>query len=273
MARKIKSTKRNEDSYPKKRKRSDDDYYTVRKPKEIKEIREIREDFGEGVFEPFKEIVPVKTMPSFDIFGSFKNSAQRLAFSVYEQNDIIFLLGPAGTGKSYLACMFAINELVKETKKRIVLTRPIVSAGEDLGYLPGTFENKTDPYMMPLYDCIRKMVPSTSMLADHIQKNTEVAPLAYMRGRTFSESVCILDEAQNCTWEHFLLFLTRLGEGSKMIVTGDPTQSDIGKNSALMDVVYRLEGIESIGQVKFTDEHIVRHKLVGQIIKRLQKNT
>jgi phosphate starvation-inducible PhoH-like protein len=582
-------------------------------------------DFQEGVFDSFREIIPIRTTPTFDITDKFKNVAQRLAYSVYEQHDIIFLLGPAGTGKSHLACMFAINELIRDTKSRIVLTRPIVEAGENLGYLPGTFSEKTDPYMLPLYDCIRKMIPNGGILADQIQKNSEVAPLAYMRGRaepldnllptpkgfvrmgdirvgdkvfgsdgktinvtgvfpqgkkkifrvcftdgsevlcsedhlwntqtrsekrhrkgfttkttneiassvkaanannheipvlsssveidkkevlldpyllgvllgdgcfstsasvtvtnidedilietidrlpsgvklaktkgiearlsvkrgsknpiktalkkfglygkkswekfipeeyiwnteevrlgvlqglldtdgwsvfhrsgktriqycttseklarqvvwlvqslggvaymrtreysendehflgghvvahrrnsfvldivlpkeikpfrcerkskrfgnpvrikrlisnvepvdemecqcisvdakdhlyltgnfvvthnTFDGSVCILDEAQNCTWGQLLLFLTRLGENSKMIVTGDPFQSDIGRDSALMDVVHRLEGLEGVGMVKFTEEHIVRHRLVGQIIKRLQRNS
>lgn len=233
--------------------------------------------FDEGVFESFREIVPVKASRSFDIGDMFKNTAQRMAFSVYEQHDVLFLLGPAGTGKSHLACMFAINDLLKENKSRIVLTRPIVEAGESLGYLPGTFSEKTDPYMMPLYDCIRKMVPSanaslTGGIADEIQKNTEVAPLAYMRGRTFDNSVCILDEAQNCTWGQLLLFLTRLGENSKMVITGDPQQSDIGRDSGLMDVFHRLDGLDGVGMVRFTEEHIVRHRLVSQIIKRLQKN-
>lgn len=232
---------------------------------------EEREAFDDGIYDSFREIIPVKTTSTFDITDQFKNVAQRLAYSVYEQNDIVFLLGPAGTGKSHLACMFAINELIRESKSRIVLTRPIVEAGESLGYLPGTFSEKTDPYMLPLYDCIRKMIPTGGSLADHIQKNTEVAPLAYMRGRTFDSSVCILDEAQNCTWGQLLLFLTRLGESSKMVVTGDPFQSDIGRDSALMDVFHRLEGLNGIGMVQFTDEHIVRHKLVSQILKRLQR--
>jgi phosphate starvation-inducible PhoH-like protein len=228
-------------------------------------------DFADGVFDSFREIIPIKTTPSFDITDQFKNVAQRLAYSVYEQHDVLFLLGPAGTGKSHLACMFAINDLLRESKSRIVLTRPIVEAGESLGYLPGTFSEKTDPYMLPLYDCIRKMIPGESSLAKYVQDNTEVAPLAYMRGRTFDGSVCILDEAQNCTWGQLILFLSRLGESSKMIITGDPNQSDIGRDSALMDVVCRLEGLSGVGMVKFTEEHIVRHKLVSQILKRLQR--
>lgn len=230
-----------------------------------------------GTYNSFKDIIPV----SKDFELKFKNVPQRLAFSVYQQHDILFMLGPAGTGKSHLACMFAIHDIVKENKEKIVLTRPIVEAGENLGFLPGTFAEKTDPYMLPLYDCIAKIAPNRegekdnptkSGLAALIEKKTTVRPLAYMRGQTFENSICILDEAQNCTWEQMFLFLSRLGEGSKMIITGDPSQTDIGKNSALMDVFHRLEGVDGIGQVRFTDEFIVRHRLVSEITKRLQRN-
>ena len=231
-----------------------------------------RQEEREEIYESFREIVPVKTSSPFDISDLFKNAFQRFAYSVYEQFDIVFLLGVAGVGKTHLACMFAINELIRRTKSRIILTRPIVEAGESLGYLPGTFSEKTDPYMLPLYDCIRRMIPSEGKLAEEIQNNTEVAPLAYLRGRTFYDSVCVLDEAQNCTWNQLKLYLTRLGDNSKMIITGDPSQSDIGRDSALMDVVHRLEGLEGVGMVRFTEEHIVRHKLVSQIIKRLQRS-
>lgn len=233
-----------------------------------------------GVYKSFKDIIPVTK--DFDL--KFKNTPQRLAFSVYQQNDILFMLGPAGTGKSHLACMFAIHDLVKEDRTKIVLTRPIVEAGESLGYLPGTFSEKTDPYMLPLYDCIAKLTgngnngghnphnPEGSGLAKLVKEVSEVAPLAYMRGRTFENAVCILDEAQNCTWEQLFLFLSRLGENSKMIITGDPSQTDIGRNSALMDVFHRLEGVEGIGHVRFTDEFVVRHRLVSEITRRLQRN-
>lgn len=130
-----------------------------------------------------RDYIPIKTTPSFDITELFRGAVQRLAYSVYEQHDVTFLIGPAGSGKSHVACMFAINELVRGTKKRIVLTRPIVEAGEKLGFLPGTFSEKTDPYMLPLYDCIHKMVPHGGSLAEFIQKSSGVEPLAYMRGR------------------------------------------------------------------------------------------
>lgn len=243
------------------------------------EIAKKKKPSAKGVYTSFKDIIPVTK--DFDL--KFKNTPQRLAFSVYEQNDILFMLGPAGTGKSHLACMFAIHDLVKEHRSKIVLTRPIVEAGESLGYLPGTFSEKTDPYMLPLYDCIAKLTNTSNAMHCHpesgagglaklVKEVSEVAPLAYMRGRTFEDSVCILDEAQNCTWEQLFLFLSRLGENSKMIVTGDPGQTDIGRNSALMDVFHRLEGVEGIGYVKFTDEYVVRHRLVSEITRRLQRN-
>lgn len=239
-----------------------------------KKSRTEESPFHEGVFDSFKDICPkVSSSKTFDLRDKFKNTSQRLAFTVYEQHDIMFLLGPAGTGKSFLACMFAIHDLLNERKSRIVMTRPIVEAGESLGYLPGTFSEKVDPYMMPLYDCIQKLVPGEGGWAKLIQDNSEVAPLAYLRGRTFDKSVCILDEAQNCTWGQLLLYLTRLGESSKLIITGDPAQSDIGRDSALMDVVHRLEGVEGIGMVRFTEEHIVRHRLVSEILKRLQRHS
>lgn len=239
----------------------------VRKKKPLR--NEELDAFHEGVFDSL--ITP--KVKGFNINDWFLNQSQRLAFSVYEQHDIVFLIGPAGTAKSFLASLFAIHDLLEGKKSRIVLTRPIVeAAGERLGYLPGGFSEKTDPYMIPLYDCIRKIVPGDGARARTIQENSETLPLAYMRGVTFSDSVCILDEAQNCNWGQLLLFLTRLGEGSKMIITGDPAQSDIGRDSALMDVVHRLDGVNGIGMVRFTEEHIVRHKLVADIIRRLQKN-
>lgn len=225
----------------------------------------------DGTFDSFHDIVPIKTTGNkFDIRDRFKNLAQRLTYSVYEQHDITFVLGPAGSGKSYLACLFAVHDILNGLKDKIILTRPMVEAGEKLGHLPGEISNKTDPFMMPLYDGFNKITSGGA--AKLIQEKMEVSPFAYLRGRTFDNSVCILDEAQNCTWGQLLLFLTRLGEGSKMIITGDPTQSDIGRASALMDVVYRLDGVNGIGVVKFNDEHIVRHRLVGEILKRMQRD-
>lgn len=206
----------------------------------------------------------------------FKHGVQRLAWNIYQQHDILFMLGAAGTGKSYLAMAFAIEEILNRNsdKEKIILTRPVIEAGESLGFLPGTLEEKINPYMMPLWDCMSKIAGPThenNKIRDKINRSYEVAPLAYMRGRTFDNSVCILDEAQNCTHSQLKLFLTRMGASSKMIVTGDPKQSDIGGVPDLIDVVNRLESIPGVGVVYFNEECIVRHKLVGDVLKQLEK--
>lgn len=180
------------------------------------------------------------------------------------------------THNTHLAMAFAIEEILnrQSNKEKIVLTRPVIEAGESLGYLPGTFDEKINPYMMPLWDCMQKIAGPTgeqNKMRDIINKSYEVAPLAYMRGRTFDDSVCVLDEAQNCTRSQLKLFLTRMGANSKMIITGDPKQSDIGGIPDLVDVVCRLESVPGVGVVYFNEECIVRHKMVGEILKRLEK--
>ena len=201
----------------------------------------------------------------------FLNSSQKIAWAAFQQHDVLITTGPAGTGKTYLAMAFAIHEVLQRTKKRIILTRPIVEAGESLGYLPGDYEEKVNPYMMPLFDCMRKLIPETGQQADMIKAAVEVAPVAYMRGRTFDDAVCIFDEAQNATMEQLKLFMSRFGKNSKIIVTGDPQQSDLaGQVAPLSDVVARLETLSGIGIVKFTKEAIVRHPLVSSILERLE---
>lgn len=200
----------------------------------------------------------------------FKNVAQKMAWAGFQQHDVLFLSGPAGVGKSYMAMAFAINEVLQGNKKRIILTRPIVESGESLGYLPGDFHEKVNPYMVPLYDCMHKLVGTDNPQRDLINAAIEVAPLAYLRGRTFDDAICILDEAQNTSLMQMKLFLTRLGENSKMIINGDPTQSDLGGGHvALSDIMARLENVPGIGIVKFKADSIVRHPLVGKIIERL----
>lgn len=200
------------------------------------------------------------------------NSAQKLAWAAFQKHDVLFLIGPAGTGKTFLATAFAIKSLLSREKEKIVLTRPIVEAGESLGYLPGDFDEKVDPYMRPMWDAVDKLAGygDNNPLKEKIMQRTEVAPIAYMRGRTFDSSVCVFDEAQNATKPQLKLFLSRLGDDSKMIVTGDPRQSDIGGASALMEVTNRLKGIPGIGVVEFQNNSIVRHSLVGAMLDELE---
>jgi len=213
-----------------------------------------------------------KTNGQFHI--NFLNSAQKLAYSVYQEHDITAMLGPAGSGKTHLAAAFAIAEVLNKTKRKIVLTRPIVESGENLGFLPGTFEEKINPYILPVFDCVRKLVGAGQDSFEHfVTTFVEVAPIAYMRGRTFDDSVCIFDEAQNATHSQLKLFLTRFGNNSKIIVTGDPKQSDLpnhGNGVALVDVVHRLETLPGVGVIRFGEDSIVRHPLVSEILKRLE---
>lgn len=216
----------------------------------------------------------VVARPSIGVRKSFHMDFlhdQKLAWSAFEQHDVLFLLGPAGTGKTHLACAFAVKELLDKRKKRIVITRPIVEAGESLGYLPGTFEEKVHPYMMPIYDCISRLVGYDGPQREFINRSLEVAPLAYLRGRTFHDSVIILDEAQNTTDMQLKMFLSRFAETSKIIVTGDPEQSDVRWQGEipLLNAVRRVETLEGVGIVNFQPSGIVRHPLVGKILARL----
>jgi phosphate starvation-inducible PhoH-like protein len=201
----------------------------------------------------------------------FKNTAQKMAWSAFQQHDVLFLSGPAGVGKTHLAMAFAISELLQKNCKRIILTRPIVESGEHLGFLPGDFEAKVDPYMSPMYDVLGKLVGFDGQQRMDVEKSIEVAPIAYMRGRTFDDAVCIFDESQNATKGQLRLFMSRFGENSKLIITGDPNQSDIGAGSGLVDVMTRLETVKGIGIIRFKNENIVRHPLVGAILEKLSE--
>jgi phosphate starvation-inducible PhoH-like protein len=184
-------------------------------------------------------------------------------------NDMVFALGPAGTGKTYIAVAMAVAAFMSQRVEKIILSRPAVEAGEKLGFLPGDLKEKIDPYLRPLYDALYDMMPGERLTKHMENGEIEVAPLAFMRGRTFSNSFVILDEAQNTTATQMKMFLTRMGENSRMVITGDLSQTDLPKDvkSGLGDAVRKLEGIESIGVVRFTDTDVVRHPLAARIIQ------
>jgi phosphate starvation-inducible PhoH-like protein len=188
-------------------------------------------------------------------------------------NDLMFAVGPAGTGKTYTAVALAIKALKNKEVKRIILTRPAVEAGENLGFLPGDLKEKLDPYMMPLYDALRDML-THEKLAEYLENGTiEIAPLAFMRGRTLDQAFCIMDEAQNATETQFKMFLTRMGKTSKFIITGDATQIDLPKKSmsGLLKSIQVLENVPGISFVTLDGKDIVRHKLVKKIIEAYEK--
>ena len=198
-----------------------------------------------------------------------KTLGQRHYLSAMKRKDIVFGIGPAGTGKTYLAVVMAVTALKSGRVKRIVLTRPAVEAGESLGFLPGDLQEKVDPYLRPLYDALYDML-GTEQVAKMMERGLiEVAPLAYMRGRTLEDCFVILDEAQNTTPEQMKMFLTRLGFGSKMVITGDVTQVDLpkGKKSGLMEAERILKNIPEIAFIQFQDSDVVRHSLVQKIIE------
>jgi len=203
-----------------------------------------------------------------------KSYAQKQYIESIRQYDIAFGIGPAGTGKTYLAMAMAVSELAKGNKSRIILTRPAVEAGEALGFLPGDLADKVDPYLRPLYDALHDMMRLEKISSLMQQGVIEVAPLAFMRGRTLNDSFIILDEAQNTTIEQMKMFLTRIGFGSKAVITGDITQVDLpsGKPSGLINAREVLQDIEDIRFVFFSEKDVVRHKLVQDIIMAYDKN-
>jgi phosphate starvation-inducible PhoH-like protein len=189
------------------------------------------------------------------------------------RNELVFGIGPAGTGKTYLAVACAAEALMNGEVDRIVLSRPAVEAGERLGFLPGDMKEKVDPYLRPLYDALYDMMPASLVAKGIAENQIEIAPLAFMRGRTLSSAFIILDEAQNTTPQQMKMFLTRLGEGSRMVVTGDPTQVDLpsGVSSGLSDAVSILKGVQGVASVGFSNSDIVRHALVGRIVAAYDK--
>jgi len=214
----------------------------------------------------------VKGVVVYSISGrpikSRSENQQRL-IEAFEQNDMVFAVGPAGTGKTYLSIALAVKALKEKTAKKIILSRPAVEAGEKLGFLPGDMKDKIDPYLQPLYDALEDMLPQVK-LQDMMEKHIiQIAPLAFMRGRTLNDAVVILDEAQNTTPQQIRMFLTRMGWNTKMIITGDMTQIDLphSQKSGLVEALRILTGIEGIGVVELTKKDIVRHRLVTRIVQ------
>lgn len=203
-----------------------------------------------------------------------KTLGQKKYCTAIQNHTITIGVGPAGTGKTYLAVAMAVTSFRAQEVNRIILTRPAVEAGEKLGFLPGDLQQKVDPYLRPLYDALFDMLGAETYQKYVERGNIEVAPLAYMRGRTLDDSFIILDEAQNTTPEQMKMFLTRLGFNSKMVITGDITQIDLpdGRRSGLKDVLRILRGIDDIAQVRFNEKDVVRHRLVQDIIKAYEKN-
>ena len=197
-----------------------------------------------------------------------RNRAQDLYLRLLKQKELVFAEGPAGTGKTWLAVGHAVSLLEKGLVERLILSRPAVEAGERLGFLPGDMKDKVDPYLRPIYDALYDFMEARIVDRGLQTGMIEVAPLAFMRGRTLTNSCILLDEAQNATSMQMKMFLTRLGENSRMIVTGDPTQIDLppGQRSGLVEAVKLLSGIDAIGHVRFRDEDVVRHELVRQIV-------
>ena len=204
-----------------------------------------------------------------------KTEGQKRYLNAIRDNQIVFCIGPAGTGKTYLAVSMAVKALKNHDVSRIILTRPAVEAGEKLGFLPGDLQNKVDPYLRPLYDALFDIMGPESFQKNQEKGIIEVAPLAYMRGRTLDSSFIILDEAQNTTPEQMKMFLTRFGFGSKMVINGDITQMDLpdGKRSGLQDATHILHNIDSIETIRLNNNDVVRSKIVIDIVNAYENNT
>jgi phosphate starvation-inducible protein PhoH and related proteins len=225
------------------------------------ELVDLRDHFLKGTLTPGGSVGKRRIAP--------KSAMQRKYLDAIDQYDVVFGIGPAGTGKTYLAMAQAVAFLVAKKVNRIILARPAVEAGEKLGFLPGDLQEKVNPYLRPLYDALYDMLDA-ERVARYIERGTiEIAPIAFMRGRTLNDSFVILDEAQNTTSEQMKMFLTRLGFGSKAVITGDVTQIDLptGRTSGLIEAIKVVGGVEGISFVYFTERDVVRHKLVQQIVK------
>lgn len=202
-----------------------------------------------------------------------RSENQQRLVKAFEENDLVFALGPAGSGKTYVAIALAVRALKNKEVRKIILSRPAVEAGEKLGFLPGDMKEKIDPYLQPLYDALQDMIPAVR-LKELMENNViQIAPLAFMRGRTLSDAVIILDEAQNTSTHQIKMFLTRMGLNAKMIVTGDMSQIDLppSQRSGLAQAIELLSGVPSIGKIQFSKKDIVRHKLVQRIVEAYER--
>jgi phosphate starvation-inducible PhoH-like protein len=220
-------------------------------------------------FEQEQHDAPVPMLVTRKKHIQARTPTQAVYMRAMEKHQLVFGLGPAGTGKTYLAVAQAVSMMLKGEVDRIVLSRPAVEAGERLGFLPGDMKDKVDPYLRPLYDALYDMLPGDQVVKRLGSGDIEVAPLAFMRGRTLAHAFVILDEAQNTTPMQMKMFLTRLGEHSRMVITGDLSQVDLpsGMPSGLKDALHILDGVEGIGKVTFTDRDVVRHELVARIVR------
>ncbi len=241
------------------------------KPEDIRfALRQISEGSDTSLRDLFVKNVPVSSKRRFVIP---KTETQTRYMDAIRESDIVFGIGPAGTGKTYLAMAMAIHAFVKKEVSRIVLARPAIEAGEKLGFLPGDIAEKVNPYLRPLYDALYDMMDAEKAMRMIERGVIEIAPLAFMRGRTLNDAFIILDEAQNTTMEQMKMFLTRLGFNSKAVITGDVTQIDLpsGRPSGLVEVIKILEEIDGISLVFFSQKDVVRHRLVQEIIKAYER--
>lgn len=252
--------------------------------KKIREIEKYCEEFNSLSEEVILDIVKGKAptvvkQENLIIHGMngkpivARTENQQKLVKAYEENDLVFATGPAGSGKTFVAIALAVRALKNKEVRKIILSRPAVEAGEKLGFLPGEMKDKLDPYLQPLYDALQDMIPAAK-LKEYMENNViQIAPLAFMRGRTLNDAVIILDEAQNTTTHQIKMFLTRLGMNAKMIVTGDITQIDLppSATSGLIQAMQILKGVSGIGKIEFTKKDIVRHKLVQRIVEAYDK--
>lgn len=241
--------------------------------------RELREAFAQIAEDRAYSLRDYFTKARFNPAGKKqvapKSANQRRYIEAIQKNDVVFGIGVAGTGKTYLGVAMAVQALMQKQVSRIILARPAVEAGEKLGFLPGDLQDKVDPYLRPLYDALFDLIDADRVTRLIEKRIIEVAPLAFMRGRTLSDAFIILDEAQNTTSEQMKMFLTRIGFGSKAVITGDVTQIDLpaGKRSGLVEAQRVLSGIEGIEFVYFTEKDVVRHRLVQMIIKAYEEHS